>query len=113
MAWLSIDRGATAMSRAQPPCPLLFHFISSPFTSFSLLSLPVTLYLPVCLSVSLVYVLILSLNTFEKEGLPSYLGHGIKVTGASVGGISRQTEMGKWRTEEREVEERRSSETLA
>lgn len=74
-------------------CPLLF--ISSQFTSFSLFSLTVTLYLSVCLSVSLVHFLLLGLNTFEKKGLPSYLGHGIKVTGASVWSISSQPDRGK------------------
>lgn len=84
MTWLSID-----LSSAQPLSLTLY------LTSFALLSLTVTLYLSVGLSVSLVHFFLLDLNTFEKKGLPSYLGHGIKVTGASVWSISRQPDREK------------------
>lgn len=86
--WLGFQLISPLPSR----CHLLFCFISSQFTSFSLLSLTVTLYLSVCPSVSFVHFLLLGLNTFEKKGLPSYLGHSVKVTGASVWSILRQPE---------------------
>lgn len=84
--------GDTTLPCAQRPVPQLFQFISAPFTSVSLFSLSLSpaIHLPA----SLVHCVLSDLNTFEKEGLPSYLGHGIKVTGASVRGVSHQSERG-------------------
>lgn len=61
-----------------------FSIDASPAQPWSLLFLS--------LSLSLLHFLLLGLNTFEKKGLPPYLGHGIEVTGASVWGVWRQPE---------------------